>query len=251
MLGKIKYSYIPKAKSMDAILSSLAYAVKATGALDYKLIDSIAGGIRIYPEEIKDNVIMCHHEDLKKTIKQLVKQDIEIIILNGFSLDLDEIKNDFCQIVEEYDIMLCVNKLTDLKNGNNISVVIEPEVHKLEDEEWESVKQEILDNLEQAKEGVIEKPKKDDLSSLLELFGLGDIYNKSDEDEKDNKKTIYDFDEDEIDIEEQYSHTIANSELYVSLTSSNEILIELNEEYVVIPKTQVAFLVDTLQKLVK
>lgn len=245
MLGKIKYSYIPKEKSTDAILSSLAYAIKASNALDYKIIDSIASGTRLYPEEVKDYVTRCHHEELKTRIRKEAEAGIEIIILNGFCLDLDEVRNDFCELVEEYDIMLCINILTDLEKGSNISIVIETDIKDLDMDEWETVRQEILDSLDAVKNEKNGVPnKKEDLAGLLEIFGLKDLYM-----DEDGEELI--FDEDDVDIKEQYSHILRDSEISVSLTTSNDVLIEANDEFVLVPKKQVSFLVSTLQKLVK
>lgn len=249
MLGKIKYSYIPKEKSTDAILSSLAYAIKASNALDYKIIDSVASGARIYPEEVKDYVIRCHHEELKAQIRKEAEAGIEIIILNAFCLDLDEIRNDFCELVEEYDIMLCVNILTDLEKGSNISIVIETDIKDLDEEEWVVVRQEILDSLDAVKDGkTTANNKKDDLSGLLEIFGLKDLYKNNYKDDDEDELI---FDDEEVDIKEQYSHCIKDSEMSISLTTSNDILIETDDDFVLVPKKQVSFLVSTLQKLVK
>ena len=192
MIGKIKYSYIPKSNSLDAILSSLAYAIKATGAYRYKLIDNSSSGIRIYPDEIKGNVIRCSSNDLINTINDLVDEDmeLEVILVNGFDISLDELRESYCNIVRYNDILLCVNNIKELENKrNNISIVIDPEIYDLDEDEWEETKEEILVNLDEAKDKSLRKAEKnifdskdnDSINSLLKLFGLDALY---DEDKK-------------------------------------------------------------------
>lgn len=255
MIGKIKYSYIPKSNSLDAILSSLAYAVKATGAYKYKLIDNSSSGIRIYPDEIKDSVIRCSSSDLVDTINKLVDEDIEleVILVNGFDISLDDLKESYCNIVKDNDILLCVNNIKDLENKrSNISIVIDPEISDLDEDEWEETKKEILVSLDEAQDKALgkaensffESKENNSVSSLLKLFGLDALYS---DDKKDSLLSKID----ELDIQEQYSHATQETELIISLTTTGEIMIDCDDEYITIPKDQIEFLTSTLEKLVK
>jgi hypothetical protein len=253
MINKIKYSYIPKNNTLDAILSSLAYAVKATGTYEYKLIDNSSSGIRIYPEEIKHKVMRCSSNELVDTINNLVDEDIdlEVILVNGFDISLDELKEKYCDIVKYNDILLCVNNIKELENkDNNISIVIDPDISELDGEEWEETKQEILNNLKDvqelndAKKNIFDSKNNDSMKSLLQIFGLNSLYDKDEREQLLSKI-------DEIDIKEQYSHSTQETELIISSTTSGEIMIDCDDEYVTIPKDQIEFLIETLGKLVK
>lgn len=255
MIGKIKYSYIPKNNTLDAILSSLAYAIKATDAYKYKLIDNSSSGIRIYPDEIKENVIRCSSDNLIETINDLLSKDIELelILINGFDISLDELRKSYCDIVKYNDILLCVNNIKELENKcSNISIVIDPEISDLDEDEWEETKEEILSSLDDAKNNIIKETEKnilnykdnDNMNNLLKMFNLDTLYNK-------NKKSTILSEIDEIDIEEQYSHSTQDTELIISLTTTGQIMIDCDDEYVTIPKDQIEFLIDTLGKLVK
>lgn len=255
MIGKIKYSYIPKNNTLDAILSSLAYAIKATDAYKYKLIDNSSSGIRIYPDEIKENVIRCSSDNLIETINDLLSKDIELelILINGFDISLDELRESYCDIVKYNDILLCVNNIKELENKcSNISIVIDPEISDLDEDEWEETKEEILSSLDDAKNNIIKETEKnilnykdnDNMNNLLKMFNLDTLYNK-------NKKNTILSEIDEIDIEEQYSHSTQDTELIISLTTTGQIMIDCDDEYVTIPKDQIEFLIDTLGKLVK
>lgn len=255
MIGKIKYSYIPKSNSLDAILSSLAYAIKATGAYRYKLIDNSSSGIRIYPDEVKDNVVRCSSSDLINTINKLINEDIEleVILINGFDISLDDLKEYYCDIVENNNILLCINNIKELEDKNtNISIAIDPEISNLDEDEWEITKEEILENLKEAKNKVLNKNKhnifgskeNDNMNSLLKLFGLDTLY---DEDKKNNLLSEMD----ELDIQEQYSHATQENELIISLITTGDIMIDCDNEYITIPKNQIDFLINALRQLVK
>lgn len=252
MLRKIKYTYIPQKKSMDAILSSLSYAIKATGALDYKIIDNKAKGRRLYPSQLSDSVITCEKDELLKIIEQIVEDDVEVILLNGFDLELDEIRESFCNIVKDYDILLCINNIIDLENSeSNISVFIDPDVDELDEDEWESVKEDISKSLEERKEDIKNNKSSQGLqgssalSNLLDLFNLDTLYS----DKPDKGHDLLDVED--IDIKEQYSYATKKTEMCISLTESDEILITCDDDYVVVPKEQIQFLFDTLKKLMK
>lgn len=266
MLGKIKYSYIPQTKSTDAILSSLAYAIKATGAIDYMIIDNKATGRRLYPNSVSDYVMYCDKKDLPKQIESLYENDIEIVLVNGFDISLDEVRKEYCDLVKDKELLLCINNILDLEDSDsNISIFIEPDINDLDDEEWVDVKEEILQSLEEAQKESAQKIKKtknndSSISSLLSLFGLDKLNNKKD-DEKDatdrkllplNNLIDENYLEDVFDLEviEQYSYMVNDSELVVSLTADNEFLINNGEDFITVPDTQIKFLIESLTKLI-
>lgn len=133
MLKEIKYTYIAKNKSTDAILTNLTYSLKSFEDYvnGYKIFDDINYGIRMYPDIIQENVELCSKDELIQKIEECVEDDIELILINGFDIDLDEIKEKYAKIVDETEIMLCINRLYDVKE--NISVSIDPSIHKLND----------------------------------------------------------------------------------------------------------------------
>ena len=248
MLGKIKYSYIPRTKATDAILSSLAYAMKAADSIDYMLIDNKRAGRRIYPHSMAENVITCQKEDLLSEIEKLAEREIEVILVNGFDINLDEVREKFCQIVLDNDILLCINNVLDLENNDsNVSIFIEPDICELDDDNWEEIKEEIIENLEEAQLKNNKKSKNADLSSLLNLFGVNNL-TKTNKDLDDVMDWLED-DTADLDVVEQYSYTVDNSELVISLNAENDIIINNEDDFIMIPKKQINFLIETLNKL--
>lgn len=260
MISQIKYSYIPKNKLTDGILSSLTHALNKYGDYidDFRIIDNKDLGIRIYPKEMKDCLSNCSQEDItREIIEHAQEEDVDLIIINGFDISLDEIRNVYCAIVEEYDIMLCINKAVDYDINSNVSVTIDPEIVNIEDSEWEIAKEEMLESLEdaakkQAKKSVSlyseDKENKDFLNSDSKLFEeLLNIFDNAASSDELILSALSDIDE---DIEEEYSHTINDSTLDISKTTEKNVVIRIEEkdEYVVVPKEHITFLIDCLEK---
>lgn len=134
MQKEIKYTYIAKNKSTDAILTNLTHSLKTFDEYinGYRIFDDINYGIRIYPDIIQENVEVCSKDDLINKIEECIDDEIDLILLNGFDIDLDEIKDVYAKIVDDSDIMLCINRLYDVKE--NVSVTIDPSIHKLNEE---------------------------------------------------------------------------------------------------------------------
>ena len=53
----------------------------------------------------------------------------------------------------------------------------------------------------------------------------------------------------DLDVVEQYSYTVDNSELVISLNAENDIIINNEDDFIMIPKKQINFLIETLSKL--
>lgn len=134
MQKEIKYTYIAKSKSTDSILTSLTHSLKAFDEYinGYKIFDDIRHGVRMYPNIIQENVEICSKDALLPKIEECIEDNIELILLNGFDIDLDEIKEKYAKIVDEADIVLCVNRLYDVQE--NVSVTIDPSIHELNEE---------------------------------------------------------------------------------------------------------------------
>ena len=53
----------------------------------------------------------------------------------------------------------------------------------------------------------------------------------------------------DLDVVEQYSYTVDNSELVISLNAEDDIIINNEDDFIMIPKKQINFLIETLSKL--
>ena len=108
------------------------------------------------------------------------------------------------------------------------------------------IKEEIIENLEEA-QLKNKKSKNADLSNLLNLFGVNNL-TKTNKDLDDVMDWLED-DTADLNVVEQYSYTVDNSELVISLNAENDIIINNEDDFIMIPKKQINFLIETLNKL--
>lgn len=252
MISQIKYSYIPKNKLTDGILSSLTHSLNKYGDFidEFKIIDNKDLGIRIYPKEMSDCLSSCSQEDItREIIEHAQDEDVDLIIINGFDISFDEIRDVYCAIAEEYDIMLCINKAVDYDINSNVSVTIDTEIVNIEDSEWETSKEEMIASLDDAIKKQAERSiskystENDEDEYVKELLNFLDGTIST-------KIILSEDNEEEEDIEEEYSHTVNNSTVDISKTTNGNVTIctQEEDEYVVIPKEHISFLIDCLEK---
>lgn len=246
MFGQIKYSYIPKSNATEAILSSFTHAYKALDGMvsDYRLIDNIEAGIRIYPEDIQNNVMKVSKDDLLSEIDNLIKDDVDLIILNGFDIDLDEIRDDYSSLVEESEIYLCINIFADISGNNNVSISISPGIVSVDDDEWEEMKEEILEAMNEVSTESKSKDSKDKSKIKSPLEDLLELFRVSDAEEKSRKYLL-----DDLDVVELFSHQSNESEIYISYNTDDTVTIECNSESVDIPSNHFLFLIQSLNSI--
>lgn len=256
MLKQIKYTYITKDKSTGGIVTSLSHALKSLDVLlgEYKVIDNIEMGVRIYPESVQPFTIRCSEDEVLQLVKQFINDGIELILLNGFNIDLDEIRTTYAPLVDEYDFMLCINKLYDVEE--NISITIDPTIYKMDDEKWKKVKKEIEEDMEDVmmefeldEEESMDflkkivpisalKPKKPGANNIFEeLFAF-------------NSKEKHDkLDGMEPDV--TYSQVLSDKELHITKTVDGCIVIDNEIDMITIDKDQIDFFINTISQLLK
>lgn len=250
MQKEIKYTYIAKNKSTDAILTNLTHSLKTFDEYinGYRIFDDINYGIRIYPDIIQENVEVCSKDDLINKIEECIDDEIDLILLNGFDIDLDEIKDVYAKIVDDSDIMLCINRLYDVKE--NVSVTIDPSIHKLNEEKWLPIKEEI----EESMLDVVEECNDDDFSLLKKITPVSF---KGDNDLDKLLKSLFEADIDKsnkldnIIPDVTYSQVLQDKELHITKTINGDIVIDNEIDMITIEKDQIDFFINTITNLIK
>lgn len=259
MLKKIKYSYIPKTKVVNSVLTSLYYCKQNFDDpydVDFIVIENISNGLRFYPDELENKIIRSKKEDLIININKTIEQnDIQLLLINGYDLDLDYIKNELLPIAINKEIGIAVNIIKDnLNNEDILSVMIQDKTINYTNEEWEKAKKEIESILnEQCDETYDEKEYLDiDIDSLTtfkDLLDHIDISGKEIESYLDEK---YNFDmEEDIIIEEEYIYKTKEKETKISLLKDKDIIIEKDGDFVLIEKECIDFIFNSLKLILK
>lgn len=240
MYRTIKLSYIPIKNATQGILSSFRHVYDDILIDDFKFIDNISSGIRKYPDAINDNMILIEKEELIETINSLAQDNVELLVLNGFDISLDEIRNNIFPIVKETGIFICVNILFDVKENNNIAINLDDSSFSYDnEEEWERKKVEILDIMDKKAKNIEEDEEEffqNDLQSILDLF-------KPDTSKKYNSSI------DDLDVIEMFSHHYKDSDIFITYNNNDSITIEIDNEAIDIPKQHILFLSQSLNSI--
>ena len=264
MLKEIRYTYIAKNKSTDAILTNLTQSLKNfDGCLDgYKVFDNIEHGIRVYPDIVQENVEICCKKDVIDKLENCIEEGIELVLINGFDIDLDEIKDFYAELVDSSDITLCINQLYDVEE--NVTVSIDPSIYKLDEKEW----QELKESIEESMLDVVEEVKNEDFNLLRKIKPSSNSKDNK-KDEKKNKdinsandfsnvlKKIFDIDAEKnnkldlISPDVIYSQVLKDKELHITKTVSGDIIIDNEIDMITIEKDQLDFFLSTISNLLK
>ena len=250
MFKEIKYTYIAESQSTDAILTSLTHSLKILDEClgGYKIFDNIEHGIRVYPDIVQENSETCSKKDILKRVEDSIEEGIELILLNGFDIDLDEIKESYAELVEESGIVLSINQLYDVEE--NVTVSIDPSIYKLDDKEWKKLKQSIEESMLNA----IEEDKEE--LQMLKNIKPSNFQETSNEFSNVLKK-IFDIDTDKnnkldsMSPDVVYSQVLKDKELHITKTVGGDIIIDNEFDMITIEKDQIDFFLSTISNLLK
>ena len=171
------------------------------------------------------------------------------MIINNYNLDLDIIRKDLLPLSKKHNVTFIINEelSSNIKNRVSMNII---SLLDCKDEVWSQNKESILDEMNK----VIDRQKEYSNTIILNengdydmdsVFELMNITRNNFKDQYDESYDRFEYEE----VKEEYSYTINNESLKVSLTADNEIIINDGEESVKINKSQFDFLFNTLSKL--
>jgi hypothetical protein len=210
-LGKIiKYTIVPRNDNDDydhnfkLSLTEFAKSLEGKSLLAPLIIYNSDLGIPMdIDESLEDYIIYTDKDDLLGVIrKQEINDVFRTLVIHGYDISLDEIRDIYCPIARRNNADLCINTIQDLELDSNLTFYLSDELDKVDDEEWEETKQtleeEMLAYIEEYK--LFEEMNEEEfndmlpqfLNELLDLDGtsLIDMLDNSCKDrKKGNKKT--------------------------------------------------------------
>lgn len=265
--GQVKINYISKKNATDAISAGLGDLFLLDDLDEYKILDNLKKGIRLYPEGIKEQVERCTTSNLILKIKEVLDKGTRAIIINEHEIDYDVIKNKIMPLAQKYKAAICINILIDEDIEDRLTITFNSSILKTTQEEWEETKINIKNSLKSSYEKEMKCKKEieelygdlldfpehedydeDDLSieerkELYKLFKLEPLILENDNDMSYNR---FQFDE----IKESYSYKLGDDVLSISLTAENDIIISDEDESVKIKNSQFKYLINTLKNLI-
>ena len=273
----IKYTIMPfkenedYEKNFDLSISEFAKVLNEKQLLAPLLIYNQNLGVPI-DNPYEDFTIYCKKEDIPSVIRKYEMVDpIRTLIIHGFEIDFDDLRDIFVPIARRNSANLCINTIMDIEMDSNITVYLEPDLDQEDDEEWEEIKKGMYKEIDKCIEEYHENydnyedygKYKDyyDLDmipeSLLYAFmGISDDAKKYNKKAKcsleENKSQLNDIEESDIDEDiVEFTYRYKNSLISFSSISDELFIIGDDEVEMVLTEDQINFLIDSYNKTKK
>lgn len=225
-MDKITYTYIP-IENEDEGITQLLFS-KENLFTNIMMIENAARGIYI-DSDMKDVVTFTTKSNLEDQIKKIAldPEDYEVIMLNGFDISLDEVRDIYIDLAIKYDVRIFINVLTENVDAN-VSIHFDYAIKDLSDSQWEGVKNSAMEKVEKENLNYITKEKnnnKEAKSLLAELINL----------DKDKLNSLDDLTD--LKIVESCVRTKDNEQIGIHKLEDNSILIsDIDNEIVIVPE---------------
>lgn len=124
-------------------------------------------------DSLEEYIIYTDEDNLLDTIKKQETLDVfRSLVIHGFDVSLDEVRDVYCPLARRNQADVCINTIQDLELDNNLTFYLYDDLDQCPEEEWQETK----DNLEQDMKDYIEEYRAiedmddDELFDLLPLF---------------------------------------------------------------------------------
>ena len=281
-MSRIKYTIVPKENIEAGIFESGVRLSETDLIIDPIVIFNcnMELGIEqeIYGDEVSpENIKFTQESNLLSLLREVNDDDISnTIIINGFNLDLDYMRNHIAKLAKDSDKIFSVNVISDKRKYNNFTINLTSEIStELTDEEWEEYKNEyeksFVKSLELDTEDnkvgprYTEEEAADAVRELLKaVLGITD----DEIDEEDGiltvgmneppklpepislKDEIITPKKEEKPKSDYKAYSYADTEGMITIESENGRLIFMDEQSEIeVPKEYIDFIIETLNKL--
>ena len=204
----IKYTIVPKNDKEDYDSNFKLSLTEFAKVLDGK---ALLAPLILYNSELdipmnmedslEEYIMYTDKENILDVIKKYEVTDVfRTLVIHGFDVSLDEVRDIYCPLARRNQADICINTIQDLELDNNLTFYLYDDLDLCSDEEWEETKenleQDMLDYIEEYK--TFEEMDDEDIMSLLPLF-FGDdcdgdllqsLYKKDEKENKDDNKVI-------------------------------------------------------------
>lgn len=193
----IKYTIIPKNENDNYDKNFRLSLKEFAKSLDSK---SLIAPLIIYnsdldipmdmEEELEEYCIYSNQDNLLDTIRNQENTDIfRCLIIHGFDIDLDDVRNVYCPISRKNEADVCINVIQESELGENLTFYLRNDLDKCSDEEWEEDKKQIEDDMQEYIDEYLayDELSEEDMMDLLPFLLSGDM-DEFDKLMKDKKK---------------------------------------------------------------
>ncbi len=222
--------------------------------------------------DLEEYTVYCNEEQILEVIKRQEINDVfRTLIIHGFDVSMDDLKDIYIGIARRNNADLCINVIQDTGIDSNITLYIDSSIEKSEGKVWEMQKQEMYDEIDSfidnydSYESYDYTPEEiESVENFLEaLFGDYDMLpNMKDKGEKKESKEekqeakMIPLPANEPKEKPEEEHTVSFSfenkddVVKISCTDNDLFVIEENDYEVVLTKKQMEFIVECFHKIV-
>lgn len=197
----IKYTIVPKNDEDDYDSNFKLSLTEFAKALDGK---ALLAPLIIYnsdldipldmDESLEDYMVYTDKDNLLSVIKRQETTDVfRTLIIHGFDISLDEIREIYCPLARRNQADVCINTIQELELDSNLTFYLYDDLDKCDDEEWNDTKeqlaQDMKDYIDEYKN--YESMDENELMDLLPFF-FDDSQNYDDDSFGDSLMSIID-----------------------------------------------------------
>jgi hypothetical protein len=98
--------------------------------------------------DLEEYTVYCNREQILEVIKRQEINDVfRTLILHGFDISMDEMKEVYIGIARRNNADLCINIIQDTGIDSNITLYIDSSIEKSDEKLWEMQKKEMRDEI--------------------------------------------------------------------------------------------------------
>ena len=221
--------------------------------------------------DLEEYTVYCNEEQILEVIKRQEINDVfRTLIIHGFDINMDDLKDIYIGIARRNNADLCINVIQDTGIDSNITLYIDSSIEKSEGKVWELQKQEMYDEIDSFIDNYDNYEAYDytpeeiaSVENFLEAL-FGDYVdmptpnkkeNKKEEDKKEkqesNKIIPLNQPKEEPEKEHTISFSFENGDDVVRISGTDDDLyvIEENDYEVVLSKAQMEFIIESYHKI--
>ena len=209
MKSKIRLTYIPDNNKVEkAIIRGIDEALSVYDGptpinivmlTNMNTVDINISPGSLFKSVIKENMEYVSQENIMNSILSNIKMNKSLIILNGYNIDLQSLRDNIYPMLDKQSVMFLINNISkdkDLEIPFTYSCTL---TDKMQEEDWE----EIFEGFDKSYEEDKNKPKKtenlfDFLAGAI-LSGLTGLDDESDDEDDDIEVKTFNLDESSID----------------------------------------------------
>lgn len=221
--------------------------------------------------DLEEYTVYCNEEQILEVIKRQEINDVfRTLIIHGFDINMDDLKDIYIGIARRNNADLCINVIQDTGIDSNITLYIDSSIEKSEGKVWELQKQEMYDEIDSFIDNYDNYEAYDytpeeiaSVENFLEAL-FGDYVdmptpNKKEDKKKEDKKEKQESNKiiplnqpkEEPEKEHTISFSFENGDDVVRISGTDDDLyvIEENDYEVVLSKAQMEFIIESYHKI--